>query len=515
MSELTATPVASSAMRDELNGLPDQLLQFLAQASKSNAADQSEASFLLLECYHASFDVTQSQAEGVLITPTPGFVIKTTVTDVGTPSVTGGRTKPSSTPPALPACAIINSTVCLNICSSEHVAAFTKTKRLASTSGPSAEAEEEEGINIPLAVGPAKEEKGQKTGRSATVFDVVVNPGVIKEAEDDTSGAFRHFLAELALQYVERKTGLRLSHSYRIPRGTYKGTAVSQQRIRSTARPHIQEITSTSDAGAAKPATASSMSLIVEAGGIAAPLVSANAKSVGSVSAPTPAASNGTARITNSGTPSSSRKHVPKHPAPAMDIRVLSPPETDKSSLQLDLERSTEPNGNEEPASKLLISRPGGSLSGKERDATGSASAGSEATPGRALPAIASSPDLMATETKRLAPLPSVTCWLQVAPHDRSAPTDGISLSLCTVSTSSRHSLCSAAPSRVHMRVDKPATAEHASIQQLLISVSSPSLTPQMVGVTVALKHGRQAVVVTIPGDCILGKATIDNCHLL
>lgn len=53
------------------------------------------------------------------------------------------------------------------------------------------------------------------TGDPCVVFDCIVNPEVIKDCKEDRTGSFRHFVCELAIQYVETKVcaqKLRLPH---------------------------------------------------------------------------------------------------------------------------------------------------------------------------------------------------------------------------------------------------------------------------------------------------------------
>jgi hypothetical protein len=65
---------------------------------------------------------------------------------------------------------------------------------------------EQEALNIPLSMGPLRADQ-DKSGNDCTVLDVIVNPGVVADSIADSSGHFRHFVVELALQYAERKVG--------------------------------------------------------------------------------------------------------------------------------------------------------------------------------------------------------------------------------------------------------------------------------------------------------------------
>jgi hypothetical protein len=62
---------------------------------------------------------------------------------------------------------------------------------------------EQDGVSIPLSVGPLKKDV-DKAGAPCEVVDVVVHPGVLADCDREVSGSMRHFVVELALQYVER-----------------------------------------------------------------------------------------------------------------------------------------------------------------------------------------------------------------------------------------------------------------------------------------------------------------------
>jgi hypothetical protein len=115
-------------------------------------------------------------------------------------------------------------------------------------------AAEESAVNVPLAVGPVKHDldKGDPP-QPCCVVDMVVHPDVVADCERDPSGGFRHWLVQLASQYMARKHGLELSPQYRLPRLAYKGASVTQQRIRRPAAgaKGIQEVTTTQAAGGA------------------------------------------------------------------------------------------------------------------------------------------------------------------------------------------------------------------------------------------------------------------------
>lgn len=44
-----------------------------------------------------------------------------------------------------------------------------------------------------------------KKGVAALAFDVAVNTQVVDDCRQDATGAFRHFVCELALEYIDQK----------------------------------------------------------------------------------------------------------------------------------------------------------------------------------------------------------------------------------------------------------------------------------------------------------------------
>ena len=154
-----------------------------------------------------------------------------------------GVSAANSSPPQAAAPPTLQQKVFLNICSSARVAPFAMQKSLNSEGG------EEEGVRVPLTVGPRKSHP-DRDGHPCCVYDVVVHPSVLADCGRDYSGGFRHWLIQLALQYVERKGGLELSPQYRLPLASYKGGAVTAQRIRTApARAAISEVGRGSAAG--------------------------------------------------------------------------------------------------------------------------------------------------------------------------------------------------------------------------------------------------------------------------
>lgn len=134
-----------------------------------------------LQC-HATHVFLQ---DGSLVTPTPGFVVKTSAVKAS-PAVDGK--------PAVPA----GGKVFINITSADAVAPMVTRQTL------DKDGREQEALNIPLSMGPLRADQ-DKSGNDCSVLDVIVNPGVVADSVADSSGHFRHFVVELALQYSERK----------------------------------------------------------------------------------------------------------------------------------------------------------------------------------------------------------------------------------------------------------------------------------------------------------------------
>lgn len=168
--------------------------------------------------------------DGIDITPTPVFVVKTHRTDDPKAPQGDGATK-----------------VFINVCVHEFVAEPSVKKKL------DEEGNEVEGLNVPLSVGPPRPCSDSK-GEKAVVYDCIVNQKVVDDANTDDSGTQKNFLCQLAIQYVESKFKCTLDRRYKLPKMTYKHSTegvVEQQRIRDMSKkPKIEEVGA---GGAAKP----------------------------------------------------------------------------------------------------------------------------------------------------------------------------------------------------------------------------------------------------------------------
>lgn len=243
-----------------------------------------------------------------IVTPTPGFVVKTLMMQQWRRPVSGppaGRASAATAPAEVPP----GTKVFINIAAHDAVAAIRRVKRL--KEGASGDGEEEEGISIPVAVGDTKDDV-DKHAAAVLVVDVIVHPAVLADVERDMTGAFRHFLSELATQYVERKHGMALSAQYRIPPGLkYKGETVTSQRVRAQAADLAGKIS------AADSEDASPLQVLVRAGAIAQPVVQASSRRTPALAAVAPSSSS-----------SSNAGGVRGKYSAAMDVRVLPPPST-------------------------------------------------------------------------------------------------------------------------------------------------------------------------------------------
>jgi hypothetical protein len=176
---------------------------------------------------------------GLDITPTPAFVVKTKRTgggpDGGPPPPEGGGIGESGSGES-------EQKVFLNLCTHEALGEPHLKKKL-DESG-----KEVEGWNIPLSVGPPRLCTDQK-GDKALVYDCVVNPKVVLEAQEDETGGEKDFLVQLALQYAETKYKFALDRRYKLPKLAYKSSnpedpkEVAMQRVRDTSKaPSITEV---------------------------------------------------------------------------------------------------------------------------------------------------------------------------------------------------------------------------------------------------------------------------------
>ena len=116
--------------------------------------------------------------------------------------------------------------------------------------------EEVEGLNIPMSVGPRRDDT-DKAGVPCMVFDIMVNPTVVKDAVEDQVGKNKDFLCQLAIQSLEQKYSLSLDRRYKLPKLKAHGE-LQQQYIQDRKNmPKIEEVKSKkSSKAASKPVVA-------------------------------------------------------------------------------------------------------------------------------------------------------------------------------------------------------------------------------------------------------------------
>ena len=87
--------------------------------------------------------------------------------------------------------------------------------------------EEIEGMNIPMSVGPQRNGK-DKSGKDCYIYDVIVNPEVVEEAIQDSTGKYRDFICQLAIQSIEQKYKKNFDKRYKLPKLKYMGDVEAQ-----------------------------------------------------------------------------------------------------------------------------------------------------------------------------------------------------------------------------------------------------------------------------------------------
>jgi hypothetical protein len=121
---------------------------------------------------------------GIEINPSPAFVLKTVLNTSDANNANNTNTNGSEK-------------LFLNVCTHPDLPIPKTVRRLNDKN------EEVEGLSIPVAVGPRR--YGGKSGPNVITYDTVVNPAVLQEIKDDTSGGYRDFVCQLVMEYVEQK----------------------------------------------------------------------------------------------------------------------------------------------------------------------------------------------------------------------------------------------------------------------------------------------------------------------
>jgi hypothetical protein len=133
--------------------------------------------------------------EGVLITPTAGFVLKT-------------KLQKSKS----------NKKVFINICYHEQIEPPGQKKKLDD------EGNEVEGFNVPLSMSPIRVCE-DKTNVACLVVDAIVHPSVKQDMENDRTGGHRDLLCSIMIQCFDQKYAeyAPLDQQFKLPRLSYCG----------------------------------------------------------------------------------------------------------------------------------------------------------------------------------------------------------------------------------------------------------------------------------------------------
>lgn len=138
----------------------------------------------------------RSKEKGRVITPIPGFVIKTIVN--GTES-----------------CEKDGRKLFINVCTHKIIMGPEQKAKL------DVNGNEIFGLNVPVAVGETRV-CSDRRNRSSLAVDCIVSPDVVAKIERDMSGSFRDFICQLVIQYVETKCSISLCKKYRLPNLKYE-----------------------------------------------------------------------------------------------------------------------------------------------------------------------------------------------------------------------------------------------------------------------------------------------------
>ena len=83
-------------------------------------------------------------------------------------------------------------------------------------------------------------------GDKAVVYDCIVNPEVVTNAENDESGNDKDFLVQLCLQYVESKYKCQLDRRYKLPKMKYKTAngkdGIDTKKVETQREGHVRRV---------------------------------------------------------------------------------------------------------------------------------------------------------------------------------------------------------------------------------------------------------------------------------
>jgi len=158
----------------------------------------------------------EPKVPGINITPTAGFVVKTkSMNDSDENSMK----------------------IFINICQHDELGLPAMKKKIDENG------EEVEGLNIPMSIGSGRV-GADKSGVKCFIYDVIVNPKVIEDANADVTGKYRDFVCQLSIHGLEQKYNVNLDKRYKLPKLTKMGELLTQYIKDTKKMPKIEEVKS-------------------------------------------------------------------------------------------------------------------------------------------------------------------------------------------------------------------------------------------------------------------------------
>ncbi len=158
----------------------------------------------------------EPKVPGINITPTAGFVVKTK--NMVDSDENGMK-------------------IFINICQHDELGLPGMKKKIDENG------EEVEGLNIPMSIGAGRV-GNDKSGVKCFIYDVIVNPKVIEDANTDVTGKYRDFVCQLSIHGLEQKYNVNLDKRYKLPKLTKMGELLTQYIKDTKKMPKIEEVKS-------------------------------------------------------------------------------------------------------------------------------------------------------------------------------------------------------------------------------------------------------------------------------
>ncbi|KAG5459247.1 MAG: pre-RNA processing PIH1/Nop17-domain-containing protein [Olpidium bornovanus] len=176
------------------------------------------------------------------IRPRPGFVIKTAITAMPVDPGPGSETAaaPQSRPPVHPAIKEIGKPglkVFINLCHSGEIPApppATDAEIRAAVN-----AEDSASWKVPMSLAEPRKDT-DKAGHPCLVFSACIHTSPYQKAKDDFD--FKLFLIELAVEWVEEKSGLKMNRRFQLPKLNSKGALPLHWIRKDSKRKEISEV---------------------------------------------------------------------------------------------------------------------------------------------------------------------------------------------------------------------------------------------------------------------------------